>query len=261
MSTSVYDTIGRTYDATRKADPHIVSTLIKYLRPQKQGYYLDLGCGSGNYAQALHEKGYRVCGVDISTEMLEKAKKKYPKIEWVQGDAKKLPFSNPTFDGTIAILSAHHIIYIEQAFQEVYRVMKPGRFILFTPLTEQKKKYLLMKNFPQLLIRSIESMFSLDRLEPALQNAGFKNIQTETYYVTNELQDWFLQAGKYRPEIYLQPHVRAGISTFAVDQNNPEIISGCERLRQDIESGKIQSIIQSYESPLGDYTFVIGEKS
>lgn len=54
MNNAIYNTIGKTYDLTRKADPMITETIIKLLKPKESGKYLDLACGSGNYTVALH---------------------------------------------------------------------------------------------------------------------------------------------------------------------------------------------------------------
>lgn len=79
--------------------------------------------------------------------------------------------------------------------------------------------------------------------------------------MTNDLKDLFLQSGKYRPEIYLNPVVRAGISSFAKLCTSEELKSGVEKLERDIESGEINKIIKNYESSLGDYLFVIAGKN
>lgn len=97
MSSAVYDKIGKTYDKTRKADPEISAKIINYLSPRENGCYLDVGCGSGNYTELIFEKGFNICGVDISEEMLEKARRKNSQIKWILGDAKKLPFQNNMF--------------------------------------------------------------------------------------------------------------------------------------------------------------------
>jgi ubiquinone/menaquinone biosynthesis C-methylase UbiE len=53
MNKAVYNTIGKTYDTTRKPDPEIVQTLIRLIQPKAKGHYLDIACGSGNYTNAL----------------------------------------------------------------------------------------------------------------------------------------------------------------------------------------------------------------
>ena len=101
MKKPIYDTIGKNYDSTRKADPAITELLIGHLSPKVNGKYIDIACGSGNYTVALYEQNIDICGIEISEEMLGKAREKYPNILWYQEDAKKLSMKNDSFDGVI----------------------------------------------------------------------------------------------------------------------------------------------------------------
>tara|TARA_R110002049_G_scaffold198606_3_gene368672 strand:+ start:1341 stop:1583 length:243 start_codon:yes stop_codon:yes gene_type:complete len=80
MSTK-YNKIGINYNQTRKADSYLVDQLLKHLNPSKRGLYLDIGCGTGNYTNALQEKGFQFIGIDPSIEMLQKAQTKNQNIE------------------------------------------------------------------------------------------------------------------------------------------------------------------------------------
>ncbi len=110
MSTNiVYNSIGKTYDSTRKPDPELVAQLLQLLNVQINGHYLDVGCGSGNYTGALSAKGLNIEGIDISKEMLTKARQKHPTIQFLEADARQLPYKNDSFDGATCILATHHI--------------------------------------------------------------------------------------------------------------------------------------------------------
>jgi ubiquinone/menaquinone biosynthesis C-methylase UbiE len=260
MIKAIYNTIGKTYDSTRCADPLIVERLIANLNLKYGGKYLDIACGSGNYTCALHKSGLLMEGIDVSEEMLNKARKKNPEISWHNGDAKALPFKNNSFDGATCILAAHHIKDIDAFFKEAYRIIGRGCFIIFTATPEQMKNYWLREYFPKMIESGIKDMEGFSKLHAALSIAGFRNIRQEKFFVTKHLQDLFLYSGKYRPEIYLEPSVRAGISSFQLSVCGNELERGLIKLEQDIQSGKIKEIIRRYESDSGDYSFVIGEK-
>lgn len=74
------------------------------------------------------------------------------------------------------------------------------------------------------------------------------------YFVKPDIQDLFLQSGKYRPE------VRNGISTFAALPNRDEVQKGLAQLKTDIEDGSILKVIEFYESGVGDYLNVSARK-
>ncbi len=54
-----YDEIGVDYSLTRKADKFLTEQLLYHLNPRKDGCYLDIGCGTGNYTNEFQRKGYR----------------------------------------------------------------------------------------------------------------------------------------------------------------------------------------------------------
>lgn len=141
MSTVLYDKIGTRYDETRKADQKIINRIYDIFDPQNSERFLDIGCGTGNYTIALARKGMNITGVDISEEMLVKARAKMESLPWVQADAKALPFPDRSFEGVLCFLAIHHIGNLLQFFNEVYRVLCPGgKFLIFTNSPNQFKQ-------------------------------------------------------------------------------------------------------------------------
>jgi ubiquinone/menaquinone biosynthesis C-methylase UbiE len=256
----LYDRIGTRYDATRRADPYLVERLLYYLDPAPNGEYLDMACGTGNYTVAVAQAGQRVHGIDQSQRMIAAACEKSGAIIWHIGNVEALPFHNGVFSGVMCTLAIHHFQALQPAFQEAFRVLSPGRFVLFTSTAEQMRGYWLNAYFPTAMARSIAQMPSLQAIVQALRRSGFTTMYTEPYEVQNDLQDFFLYSGKHRPEMYLDSRVRAGISTFAALAEASEVEEGCRRLAQDIESGRIADVIGVYKHAQGDYLFVVGEK-
>jgi hypothetical protein len=60
--------------------------------------------------------------------------------------------------------------------------------------------------------------------------------------------------------MYLDPLIRQGISSFHLSINEDELTQGLTRLSKDIETGYISDIIDTYESDIGDYLYVVGSK-
>ena len=256
----LYNQIGQDYDSTRRADPFIASRLVHHLAVQPGEKILDLACGTGNYSIELAKRGLIITGLDCSQRMIESASLKDANIGWFIGDASTSPFDERQFSGAICTLAIHHFDSLDKPFQEVYRVIDRGQFVIFTASPDQMKGYWLNEYFPQAMKRSIEQMPSLDRMENALFRTGFDTITRENYEIQPDLQDHFLYCGKHNPELYLDPKIRVGISTFSNLANKDEVQNGCARLAEDIQTERINKIIKSYKHGNGDYLFVIARK-
>lgn len=100
---------------------HLTSTMASYIPSPKQdeSVCLDLGCGSGEYRQALEGVGYNWIGCDYSNE-------KAP----ILADAHSLPFADKSFDFVVSLAVLEHLQYPSVALREVYRTMKPGATFL-----------------------------------------------------------------------------------------------------------------------------------
>ncbi len=257
-----YDKIGVDYNLTRKADKFLTEQLLYHLNPRKGGFYLDIGCGTGNYTNEFQRKGYQFIGIDPSIAMLEKAKSKNQSIEWKVGTAEKTGLADSGVDGVIGSLTIHHWTDLNKGISELARVLKPnGRIIIFTSTPKQMVGYWLNHYFPKMLSDSISQMPTLESIERAMKDAEIQLLGTDKYFVKISLQDQFLYCGKQNPELYFDVQIRQGISSFAVLANRTEVQQGLKQLRKDIDNGKIHEIIKSYENDLGDYLYVIGKNT
>ncbi len=256
METPLYNKIGEGYNHSRKADSYLSKIISDWL-PNKKEAVLDIGCGSGNYSLSLKNKGFNVFGVDPSDTMLSLAREQSKEIIWTKGSAENIPFDNETFSGIFGTLTLHHWKNYTSAFKELYRVAKPGaKLIFFTATPEQMEGYWLNHYFPKMLEASIIQMPSLQVLTEAASNVGFLFHSEEPYFVTNDLEDYFLYAGKHRPEIYFDENIRKGISSFSALANKTEVKKGLETLKEDLDTGKFEAIKKQFGNKTGDYTFI-----
>ncbi len=110
-------------DAIEDGDRRLAG-LLGALEPIAGRRILDIGCGKGRFARALHARGAAVIGLDISPAMLASARG----IDRVRGSVCRLPFGTASFDGVVAVEVFEHLspASIDVAFGEIRRVLKPG---------------------------------------------------------------------------------------------------------------------------------------
>ncbi len=87
---------------------------------------LDVCCGTGDLAVGARRRGAQVTGLDFSAKMLERAARKDPSVEWVQGDALALPFDDARFDAATVGFGVRNVADLEVGLRELHRVLRPG---------------------------------------------------------------------------------------------------------------------------------------
>lgn len=92
----------------------------------KGQHILDIGCGDGYGSSKLHEAGFYVTGVDLSNEMIARAKERNgdEMMSFVQGNVMNMPFTDQTYDGLMAINVLEWTETPALALKELQRVVK-----------------------------------------------------------------------------------------------------------------------------------------
>ncbi len=108
---------------------------------------LEIGCGSGYYSEVLpHLLGepIRYTGLDYSEAMIELARRHYPAIPFLVGDAVALPFQDGAFDVVMNGAALMHIVQYERAIAESSRVSR-GWCIFHTVTVHQQRPTTFLK--------------------------------------------------------------------------------------------------------------------
>lgn len=93
---------------------------------------LEIGCGTGKNTEWLLTKAKQITAVDLSEEMLEKAKEKIisDKTQFIVADiTKEWLFTDEKFDLVTFSLVLEHIENLENVFEKVANVLKPGGYV------------------------------------------------------------------------------------------------------------------------------------
>ncbi len=216
---SRYDRIGLDYSELRKPDPRIAAAIEAALGDSRT--ILNVGAGAGSYEPT----GREVTALEPSIEMIRQ--RRTPAAAVVQGRAEDLPFADSSFDSSMAILTVHHWSDRAKGLAEMRRVTR-GPVVLLT-YDPSFRGFWLFDYIPELVALDEAQMPKLEDYERRLGPVDTAPVPTP-----HDCTDGFLAAYWRRPAAYLDPRVRAAMSSFwALGDVSPALA----RLGADLDSG------------------------
>lgn len=132
---------------------------------------LDYGCGDGKFTYLLARLGAHAYGIDISPQLIAKAKASAPAKsaefpQFLVGDAHATPFADSCFDYVMGNGALHHFV-LDRAYVEIRRILRPGGKAIFQePMYNHPLVWLLRRGTPSLRTDD-ERPLSLSDLERA----------------------------------------------------------------------------------------------
>jgi SAM-dependent methyltransferase len=242
-----YDAIGRTYTATRGTEPRIAARIWDALGDART--VVNVGAGTGSY----EPPDRAVTAVEPSEVMI--AQRPPGAAPAVQASAEALPFDDASFDAAMAVLTIHHWRDFPAGAAELRRVARDRVVVLSWDPAWVDRMWLGPEYFPQLAREDADGFPSL-----ADQAAALGDAEIEVVPIPWDCRDGFMSAFWRRPDAYLDPTVRAGISTLA-KRSEDELAEGLARLRADLESGawarRHADLLERDELDLG-YRLLVG---
>ena len=217
-----YDAIGRTYTATRGTDPRIAARIWDALGDART--VVNVGAGTGSYEPPDRE----VTAVEPSAVMIAQRPPGAPPA--VQASAEALPFDDGSFDAAMAVLTIHHWSDFPAGAAELRRVARDRVVVFSWDPAYVARMWLGPDYFPELARQDADGFPSLADQAAAL------NAEAHVVSIPWDCRDGFMSAFWRRPDAYLDPTVRAGISTLA-KRSEEELAEGLARLRADLASG------------------------
>jgi ubiquinone/menaquinone biosynthesis C-methylase UbiE len=91
-----------------------------------RGQALDAACGTGRHARHLVELGHDVIGMDLTPEMLDRARSAVAGAVFLEGDLVEIPAKDARFDVVVCGLALAHVVELGTAINELARVLRPG---------------------------------------------------------------------------------------------------------------------------------------
>lgn len=231
----LYDRIGRSYVASRAADRRIVAELERLLDLPAGAVVADIGAGTGNYANALADEGYRIEAIEPSATMRAQAAA-HANVAWHAGTAETIPLPDRSVDGCIAVLAIHHFTALDAALTEMRRIGAGGPVVILTVDPREGPPFWFGEYFPEIRQQDLEIFPPLGEIAAALAEEADAPPEVTVFPLPDDLQDLVMLAGWNRPELYLDPTFRANTSGFA--KADPATVEHeLARLRADVASG------------------------
>ena len=181
-------------------------SFIDWLAPRKNTHLLDVAGGTGDIAFRFIKRTNNEATVTIldrNENMLKEGKRRsiarpeQKELEWVCGDAMKLPFENGTFDYYTISFGIRNVLDLKQCLSEAFRVLKPGGRIMILEFSKIENQTLnkiydafsfnivprlgkIIANDSesyQYLIESIRKFPSQEELASLVAEAGFRQVK------------------------------------------------------------------------------------
>ena len=214
-----YDTIGVNYSDLRKPDARIERAIGRALGSART--VLNVGAGAGSYEPADRQ----VTAIEPSVEMIRQRGASAAPV--IQGYAEDLPFDDKSFDASMAILTIHHWADKEKGLKEMRRVTR-GRVVILT-FDPSHRGFWLADYIPELVALDEVQMPRMTDYE-----AWLGAVEISAVPIPHDCTDGFLCAYWRRPAAYLDPRIRAAMSSFwAID----DISEGLGKLASDLDTG------------------------
>lgn len=191
----------------------------RYVRNWQGLKALDVGCGGGFSCEFMAKKGVRVSGIDRSIKCIIKAQAHAAisrhEIDYRQGLAEQLPYSDNMFDVVICVDVLEHIVSLNRVISEIYRVLKPQGLFFFDTINRNFKSKVIMIWLLENILREIprgihdwQKFIKPEELTSLLNKTGFNSIDVkgfnlfgETLYHNIIAYLYYKQTGSFKARI------------------------------------------------------------
>ena len=247
---SLYDRIGRTYSVTRRPDPRIERAIHAALGDAAT--VVNVGAGAGAYEPTDRE----LVAVEPSAVMI--AQRPPGSAPVVEAVAEELPFADGTFDASLAVLSDHHWSNRRQGLRELRRVAR-GRVVLFNADPGENARFWMTSEYLPGFVELIEPRYRVARAWGSGLRTILGELELRAVPIPHDCADGFYGAYWRRPEAFLDPAVRGGISVFA-QLSDEQVTLGLDALADDLRSGtwreRHRDLLGLDELRLGHYVVI-----
>ena len=147
-SQDYFESVAGDWERIRKSyfDDRVTSLAIEKLLPRNL-ILADVGCGTGSLTFELARFAQRVIGVDLSQEMLRRARqvakeKQVCNVEFRPGDALRLPLEARSVDATFCVMVLHFLSDPQRAIAELCRITRSAGSVIVVDLVAHNQDWM-----------------------------------------------------------------------------------------------------------------------
>jgi ubiquinone/menaquinone biosynthesis C-methylase UbiE len=147
-------------------------------------HILDLGSGAGNdcfVARAIVGENGKVTGLDMTDQMISKAREncaklKFTNVDFVLGDIEDMPFGDRKFDVVISNCVLNLVPDKTKAFNEIFRVLKPGGHFCVSDVVIKGSLSEKMKKDAEMYAGCVSGASEMKEYLKIVDDSGFVNV-------------------------------------------------------------------------------------
>lgn len=193
---------------------------------------VDLGSGAGNdvfVARALVGDSGKVIGIDMTEDMIAKARKNneklgYTNIEFYLGEIEAMPLENETADVVVSNCVLNLVPNKQKAFEEIYRITKNGGHFCVSDIVIKGELPASLQKSAEMYAGCVAGAVQQEEYLEIIKSAGFTNIEIKKTKVI-ELPDEILRQFLTEEEVESLHKSKTGI--FSITVVAEKQVKGC----------------------------------
>jgi SAM-dependent methyltransferase len=221
---ALYDSLGRTYSATRRADRRVAAQISQALTGCDS--VVNIGAGTGSY-----EPAQTIAAIEPSQTMIDQ--RPAGAAPAIRAVAEQIALRDNCADAALAVLTVHHWTDLAAGVAEMRRIARHRLVILTWDADVFGEKFWLVSEYlPEARAADAALAVPVERLMSLLTDPVITPVP-----VPHDCADGFGGAFWRRPDAYLDPAIQAGMSLFT-KTGSTLVEPGLARLAADLHSGR-----------------------
>lgn len=237
-----YDAIAASYDCRYRFHTYdgVREAIVTALGPTELRAVLEIGCGTGHWLPVLREHARLTAGMDLSANMLARARDAAIGARLVRGRAEQLPWRDTAFARLICVNALHHFTDREAFLAEALRILEPGGALLTVGLDPHtgRDEWWVYDYFPETIAIDRARFAPVRIIRGEMAKAGFSWAES---YEAERIETQFAAHDLFPSGI-----VDRGFTSQLMALSDDDFARGVERIRAAGETAVLVADLRFY---------------